>query len=96
MKDLFAFNTKEHQEFKAFLDKLNTINWGLWPPSETWPRFEGMPNYTLSQYETETGNTFTAVKFDQPVVNMFSRETKPQRGWRRGGGRNDQPSYPQF
>ena len=64
---VFQFTEPQYHEFKIFLTKLQGTNRGLWPATETWPLYEGMPGYTVSRYEQENGKIFIMVKFDTDI-----------------------------
>ncbi len=85
----FKFTSEQLEQFRAFLHNLNKQNWGLWD-SSTFLTFDGLPSYSVNQYETDTGVTFTVVKFDA-VVQVGSIKDKR---FKVGGGRRYQPICP--
>jgi len=84
---MFTFSEQQHEEFRNFLYNLNQTNWGSWD-SRQWLHFEGMPGYSINQYEQDNGKTFVVVKFDEVV--KLSDERKGKR-FKVGGGRRYQP-----
>ncbi|MFO7657481.1 MAG: hypothetical protein R6W78_10465 [Bacteroidales bacterium] len=89
---MFSFFKQEYSDFSAFLEGLNKQNWGSWPSSDTWPRYKGMPGYTINQYEQTNGKTFVVVKFDKQVIipDGYGEYRKGKR-FKVGGDRNYQP-----
>lgn len=85
---MFQFTDEQYNQFDGFMKELNTMNWGGWPDCKTWPRFEGMPGYSLNQYEQDNGKTFVVVKFDSPVRLPDERTGKR---FKKGGQRAYQP-----
>ncbi len=95
---MFKFTDEQYSEFKKFLIAMKEQNWGTWPPSSEWPRFAGMPNYSLNQYQQTNGKAFVVVKFDKVVSlpdNGFGDQTKARR-FKVGGDSLYQPVCPRF
>jgi hypothetical protein len=73
---MFKFTDEQYNQFDEFLHKMKGINWGSWPDNKEWPRFEGLPGYTLNQYEQTNGKIFVVVKFDNVVLLPDERKGK--------------------
>lgn len=77
---LFTFSESQYVEFRKFLLVLNSQGWGKWPQPEKWPRYEGMPPYTIQQFKRGTNKygdpmTYLLIYFDYAVAtkNDMSR-----------------------
>lgn len=83
----FSFSESQYDDFYQMLKQLNTVNWGTWNTRE-WLRFEGMPDYSINQYQQDNGKQFVVVKFDSMVKLPDGRKGKR---FKVGGQRNYQP-----
>lgn len=90
---MFTFTESQYDQFKTFLSAMIGINWGTWPNVEKWPHFDGMPGYSLNQYQQDNGKVFVVVKFDGAASLPDGRKG---RRFKTGGGRNYQPVCDRF
>lgn len=86
---MFKFTNEQLELFRTLLNRLNKQNWGLWDAS-TFLTFDGLPSYTVNQYETDLGAVFTVVKFDAVVQVGFIKDKR----FKVGGGRRYHPVCP--
>jgi len=63
MEIAFTFSENQYQEFKSFLQELNTVNWGLWTP-KSWLSYPALPSYGIHHYQQTNGKSFVVIKFD--------------------------------
>ena len=88
----FEFTETQYNDFLGMLKGLNLANWGSWDASQ-WLRFEGLPGYSINQYEQTNGKTFVVVKFDSMVLLPDDRKGKR---FKVGGQRGYQPDCERF
>jgi hypothetical protein len=91
---MFQFTEEQYNEFYDFLRELNKTNWGAWDTT-TWLHYEGLPGYSINQYEQTNGKTFVVIKFDV-IIKLPEDYDRKGKKFKVGGDRNYQPVCDRF